>query len=436
MRTLSPVTQADAYSALRNAGAGDTVKLGNIAMDSLTGGTAIAPGVTIEGGQFTRINGGWNKVKFLGPTLRPNGIGFNTTAIILHGDDCIIQGLDLDCRDGALWTVRDWRDRSTGGVMFYGHGCQLIGGAMYGVRTGFVAQHSSTGARVEGLRIKGISGDAFRPNGNGTRIALCYVTDTWAVDGNHDDMVQSFAIDPATGKPSNSYTDTVDDVQIVGNEFYSCDDPKNEIWSRTAEPGPINPDAVPLISAGQGIWMGDGAPQNWTVDGNLLVLTPWKHGISLGGAIGCRVTNNRVIDGNPRYRGEGLRIFVRAGNGNQVVGNEAPSVPKYQAHNREIPPSDYAKHYKDPARFDFRPIGSVPAPVPVPPAPVPPPVVVPETPVDEPQEPLPVDFLFSDDGSGPGVIPEPPTDEPQAAIVAEIESGLANLTALVAKLKG
>jgi len=304
MRTLSPVTQADAFSALRNAGAGDTVKLGNIAMDSLTGGTAIAPGVTIEGGQFTRINGGWNKVKFLRPTLRPNGIGVNTTAIILHGDDCIVQGLDLDCRDGDLWTARDWLQRATGGVMFYGHGCQLIGGAMYGVRTGFVAQHSSTGARVEGLRIKGISGDAFRPNGNGTRIALCYVTDTWAVDGNHDDMVQSFAIDPATGKPSNSYTDTVDDVQIVGNEFYSCDDPKNEIWSRTAEPGPINPDAVPLISAGQGIWMGDGAPQNWTVDGNLLVLTPWKHGISLGGAIGCRVTNNRVIDGNPRYRGE------------------------------------------------------------------------------------------------------------------------------------
>ena len=159
--------------------------------------------------------------------------------------------------------------------------------------------------------------------------------------------------------------------------------------------------------------MGDGAPQNWTVDGNLLVLTPWKHGISLGGAIGCRVTNNRVIDGNPRYRGEGLRIFVRAGNGNQVVGNEAPSVPKYQAHNREIPPADYAKHYVDPANFDFRPLGSVPAPVPTPsPAPVP-------TPEPEP----------------PVVVHETPVDDPQAAIIAEIEAGLAQVTALVAKLR-
>ena len=142
------------------------------------------------------------------------------------------------------------------------------------------------------------------------------------------------------------------------------------------------------------------------------------------------MTNNRVIDGNPRYRGEGLRIFVRAGNGNQVVGNEAPSVPKYQAHNREIAPADYAKHYKYPANFDFRPLGSVPAPipvhpatlpvpapVPVPPAPVPPPVVVHETPVDEPQEPL------------------SPINDSQAAIIAEIEAGLAHLTALVAKLK-
>ena len=417
MRTLSPVTQADAFSALRNAGAGDTVKLGNIPMDSLTGGTAIAPGVTIEGGQFTRINGGWNKVKFLRPTLRPNGIGFNTTAIILNGDDCIVQGLDLDCRDGALWTARDWRDRSTGGVMFYGHGCQLMGGAMYGVRTGFVAQHSSTGARVEGLRINGICGDAFRANGNGTRIALCYVTDTWSVDGNHDDMVQAFALDPATGRPTKSMTHSVDDVQIVGNEFYSCDDPKNEIWSRTAEPGPINPDAVPLISAGQGIWMGDGAPHNWLVDGNLLVLTPWKHGISLGHAVNCTVTNNRVIDGNPNFRGRILRIFVQRGNSNTVAGNEAPVVASGWAGNLEIPPSDYAKHYRDPANFDFRPLGSVPAPVPVPPAPVPPPVVVPETPVEDPQEPL------------------SPIDDPQAAIIAEIEAGLANLTALVAKLK-
>lgn len=411
MRTLSPVTQADAFSALRNAGAGDTVKLGNIAMDSLTGGTAIAPGVTIEGGQFTRINGGWNKVKFLRPTVRPNGIGFNTTAIVLHGDDCIVRGLDLDCRDGGLWTARDWRDRSTGGVMFYGHGCQLIGGTMYGVRTGFVAQHSSTGARVEGLRIEGICGDAFRPNGNGTRIALCRVTDTWAVDGNHDDMVQAFALDPATGRPTKSMTHSVDDVQIVGNEFYSCDNPKNEIWSRTSEPGPIDPNKPPLISAGQGVWMGDGAPHSWLVDGNLLVLTPWKHGISLGHAVNCTVTNNRVIDGNPNFRGRILRIFVQRGNNNTVTGNEAPVVASGWAGNLETPPSDYAKHYKDPSRFDFRPLGSVPAPVQ-------PPVVVPEPPVDEPQEPL------------------PPVDEPQAAIIAEIESGLTNLTALVAKLKG
>ena len=415
MRTLSPITQADAYSALKNSGAGDTVKLGNIAMDSLTGGTAIAAGVTIEGGYFSRIHGSWNNVTFRSPTVRPNGIGYNTTAIILRGDDCTIFYPDIDCRDGALWTARDWTQRATGGVMFYGHGCQVIGGTMYGVRTGFVAQHSSTGSRVEGLRINGICGDAFRPNGNGTRIALCYVTDTWAVDGNHDDMVQAFAIDPATGRPSKTLTHTVDDVQIAGNQFYSCDDPANEIWTRAAEPGPINLDAPPLISAGQGIWMGDGAPQNWLVDGNLLVLTPWKHGISLGGAIGCRVTNNRVIDGNPLFRGEGLRIFVRAGNGNVVVGNEAPSIPNYQAHNLEIPPSDYAKHYKDPANLDFSPIGSGPAPVPVPvpvptPSPAPAPVPVP-TPVPTPE----------------------PTPEPST--LDQIDAKLAELSALVAALR-
>lgn len=416
MAVFTAGTRSEGLSAITAAQDGDTVRLGNITMGSLLNGTPIAKGVTIEGGYFTKIQGDWNKVTFRKQSVRPNGIGYNTTAVILRGDDCTIYEPDIDCRDGSLWTARDWTQRSTGGIMFYGSGCQVLGGAMYAVRTGAVAQHSSKGARFEGLRIEGICGDAFRPNGAGSRVANCYVTDTWAVDGNHDDMVQAFALDPATGRPTKSMTHTVDDVQIVGNEFYSCDDPKNEIWTRTEEPGPINMDAPPLISAGQGIWMGDGAPHNWLVDGNLLVLTPWKHGISLGHAVNCRVTNNRVIDGNPNFRGRILRIFVQRGNGNAVTGNEAPVVASGWAGNLEIPPSEYANHYVDPAKFDFRPKGALPTPVPVP---EPPPVVVDEPPVDEPQEPL------------------PPTDDtqPHETEIAQLRRELRQLTGRVAALE-
>jgi hypothetical protein len=366
MAILTAGTRSEGLSAIAAAGKDDIVRLGSITMGSLLNGTPIAKGVTIEGGYFTKIQGDWSKVTFRNPTVRPNGIGYNTTAVILRGDDCTIHNPDIDCRDGSLWTARDWTQRSTGGIMFYGSGCQVLGGAMYAVRTGAVAQHSSRGARFEGLSIMGICGDAFRANGNGTRIALCRVTDTWGVDGNHDDMVQAFALDPSTGTVTKSMTHSVDDVQIVGNEFYSCDDPANEIWTRTAEPGPINLDAPPLISAGQGIWMGDGAPRNWLVDGNLLVLTPWKHGISLGHAVNCTVTNNRVINGNSNFRGRILRIFVQRGNNNKVTGNEAPVIASGWAGNLEIPPSDYDQQYMDPAAFDFRPKGSGPKPVPTP----------------------------------------------------------------------
>lgn len=379
MAILTANTRSEGLSAIAAANKDDIVRLGSITMGSLLNSTPIRKGVTIEGGYFTKIQGDWSKVTFRSPTVRPNGIGYNTTSVILRGDDCTIHNPDIDCRDGSLWTARDWTQRSTGGIMFYGSGCQVLGGAMYAVRTGAVAQHSSRGARFEGVSIIGICGDAFRPNGAGSRVALCRVTDTWAVDGNHDDMVQAFALDPSTGTVTKSMTHSVDDVQIVGNEFYCCDDPANEIWSRTAEPGPINLDAPPLISAGQGIWMGDGAPHNWLVDGNLLVMSPWKHGISLGHAVNCTVTNNRVIDGNTNFLGRILRIFVQRGNGNIVTGNEAPVIASGWAGNLEIPPSDYDQHYMDPAAFDFRPKGSgpkpVPAPVHVPPPVVPPPVV-------------------------------------------------------------
>jgi hypothetical protein len=126
--------------------------------------------------------------------------------------------------------------------------------------------------------------------------------------------------------------------------------------------------------------------------------------------------NNVVIDINPVFRGDQMQIAVQRNNGNVVFGNQAARINPFWPGNQEIPPAEALQR---PGKLRLPParLRSGSGPGSPGSGPGSPPVVVPETPVDEPQEPL------------------PPTDEPQAAIIAEIEVGLANLTALVAKLK-
>lgn len=438
MQIFRPQTVQQALADVSIAKSGDVVHMPVASVGWLKLGK-VAAGVTLQAGTYSKIECASDGVIFDRPVVKATGQGYDSFGIIITGNDCVIKFPTVDNRDGTVWTVADWRAKACGGIMLRGHRNKVTGGNLYNVRHGVVPHDQGSYSNIEGVHIDGVAGDAFRLNQNGMRLALCRVVNFKAVDGNHDDGAQGFARDPITGQPTKTRAYSVDDVEVDSNTFLASDDPNDEIWTRTAEAGPYVLDQPPLTSPFQGIVIFNGSALRWEVTNNLIVSTPWKHGISLSAAKDCFVADNTVIDGNPNFRGDQMQISVQRNNGNVVTGNSAPRINPFWPGNKEIPPSDYAEHYKDPANLDFSPIGSGPAPVPVPPAPVPTPSPAPApvpTPEPEPEPPV--------------VEPEQPAEEPPAdttlaAILAEIDAvkasiadaqdGVANLTALVAKLR-
>jgi hypothetical protein len=390
MQIFRPQTVQQALSDVSMAQNGDVVHMPVASMGRFVPGK-IASGVTLQAGTYTKIECSSDGVIFDRPTVLATGQGYNTFGIILTGNDCVIKFATIDNRDGTVWTVRDWRVKACGGIMLRGHRNKVVGGNLYNVRHGVVPHDQGSASNIEGVHIDGVAGDSFRLNQNGMRLALCRAVNFKAVDGNHDDGAQSFAIDPTTGRPTKSAAYSVDDVIVDSNTFLASDNPKDEIWTRTAEPGAYVLDQPPLSSLFQGIVMFNGKARRWKVTDNLIVSSPWKHGISLANAEGCFVTDNTVVDGNPAYRGDQVQIAVQRNNGNVVTGNTAPRINPFWPGNTELPPSEYVNFYMDPANLDFRPKGSGPKPAPVPaPAPTPTPVVVNEPPVGDTQKPLPL----------------------------------------------
>jgi len=424
MQIFRPQTIQQALTDVSMAQRGDVVHMPVASVGRFKPGR-IAAGVTLQAGTYAKIECASDGVIFDRPTVLATGQGYDSFGIIITGNDCVIQFPTIDNRDGTVWTVADWRAKACGGIMLRGHRNKVGGGKLYNVRHGVVPHDQGSYSNIEGVHIDGLAGDSFRLNQKGMRLALCRAVNFKAVDGNHDDGAQGFAIDPTTGRPSKSVAYSIDDVEVDSNTFLASDDPNDEIWTRTDEAGPYVLDQPPLTSPFQGIVVFNGSALRWKVTNNLIVSTPWKHGISLSAAQDCFVTDNTVIDGNPNFRGDQMQISVQRNNGNVVTGNSAPRINPFWPGNKEIPPSDYAKHYKDPANFDFRPKGSGPKPAPVPaplptPTPEPPPVVVVhDPPIDEPQKPL------------------PPTDEPQPheSEIAQLRREVRQLTGRVAALE-
>lgn len=102
-----------------------------------------------------------------------------------------------------------------------------------------------------------------------------FISGCYAVNVNHDDGFQSWSVGP-----SGVGTDTVRGMIIRGNTIISYLD-----------------SAQPLRGHVQGIGCFDGFCKDWLIENNVVFTDTW-HGISLYGAIDCRILNNTVLDEN------------------------------------------------------------------------------------------------------------------------------------------
>ncbi len=175
--------------------------------------------------------------------------------------------------DASAWTAQDWLDYAPSGIRTDGPDCVVDNNLLKNIAFGIACRASSLRTSVTRNTIDGYSGDGLRGLGDYQSFEYNMVMNAKKVNSNHDDGFQSW-----TGDGNSD--DTVTGMVLRGNVFITYTDPND-----------------PLNSASQGIGCFDGFFEDWIVENNI-VMTDTYHGLSLYGAINCRVVNNTVIE-NP-----------------------------------------------------------------------------------------------------------------------------------------
>jgi len=183
--------------------------------------------------------------------------------------DCQILG--VTSIDG--FTANDWLNYASDGVVLGGDYGLLENCEILNTRFAVSDGGSTHFCTIRGNRIQHFSGDGIRGVGADLLVENNFIADNYMVDGNHDDGFQSWS----TG-PGGTGSGVVQRITIRGNVILETTD--------------IN---RPLQGPLQGIGCFDGMFEGWVVENNVVVVDQW-HGISLYGAIDCRIVNNTVID--------------------------------------------------------------------------------------------------------------------------------------------
>jgi parallel beta-helix repeat protein len=177
----------------------------------------------------------------------------------------------------AGWTRDDWRNRCNNGLStrgklnaFYIIENNLIQNVAFGLTI------SSSNTIVRGNTVQYFTNDGSRVLGSDILFEKNRVLDLIKVmttAENHDDLFQSFVY-PAGGTGQ----DTLKNNRIRQNIFINTTDTTRAFRGNT-----------------QGIGCFDGVYLNWVIENNIVMTDHW-HGISMYGAVNCRITNNTVID--------------------------------------------------------------------------------------------------------------------------------------------
>jgi len=202
---------------------------------------------------------------------------------------------------------------------------------------------------ARGNLIEGIMGDAVRALGDYGLYEDNIIQDFYGVDSHHDDMIQSWS--GGTGGVAVG-TSVVKGIVIRGNRM---------IHQTTSNPH------FPDTYGVQGMGLFDGYFEDFVIENNLII-TDMFHGITLLGAINCKVVNNTVVRGPYQIFGRNPWIQIAphknqgASTGNLVRNNLVSTINTSGRdadldHNIETGVS-YASHFVDYEGLDFHLIAS------------------------------------------------------------------------------
>jgi parallel beta-helix repeat protein len=188
--------------------------------------------------------------------------------------DIIFENCTLySVKDASKWTKGQWDSLSCDGITVTGKKVLVKGNKLTNVNFGIAISADSSIA--EKNFIINFAGDGLRGLGNYDEFLYNYVANCYAVNANHDDGFQSWSV--GTGGVG---TGVVKGIKLIGNTIINYLDPNQ-----------------PFRGTLQGIGCFDGMFEDWVIENNVIMTDHW-HGISLYGAINCRVINNTVCDLN------------------------------------------------------------------------------------------------------------------------------------------
>ena len=230
--------------------------------------------VSIEGSDF------W---AFSDIVFTTDGTGGNFTKDYMFSTGADVDYVRIEkctfysAQSSAGWTNADWYANAEDAVIIRGTNTIFNNNIIKNVY--FALQIENDFAEVKNNVIDNFGADAIRALGShalyeGNLIRDAYIEDYGV---NHDDAIQMYDRD-------NISSGVIDDVRIVNNTILQFADP---ITQAMIDDGLVG-------YSMQGIIITDGHIENSIIENNLVVSDHY-HGITLVGAVNCRIQNNTVM---------------------------------------------------------------------------------------------------------------------------------------------
>ncbi len=190
----------------------------------------------------------------------------STSNIVI--ENCTIQSTN----NTTMYSRNDWRTKTNNGIRAQGNNHIIQNNILKNIAVGLSVE--AYGSIISNNTIQYFTIDGIRGLANNCIYQQNTVLDNIVVftyAENHYDGFQSYTCCPVG-------TDTLKNVIIRQNLIINTTDTTRQ-WQ-----GPM-----------QGISCFDGFFENWTVENNVVIVDHW-HGVTLLGAINCRIINNTCVD--------------------------------------------------------------------------------------------------------------------------------------------
>lgn len=176
--------------------------------------------------------------------------------------NCYIFSID----NSSGWTKEDWNYKAWNGIYNTQNSDVTIQNChLKNINFGIENTASCVNNLYEYNVIENFGGDGMRAHGTHTIIQYNVVKNSYDTNGNHDDLIQAFQKDQVG-------------LVLRGNILIAYTDANQ-----------------PFKSVCQGIGFFDGMFRDFIIENNIVATNHW-HGITLLGAINCKIINNTVVD--------------------------------------------------------------------------------------------------------------------------------------------